>query len=93
MVLQNITRNDREYFYHTTALSVDDCVAKCYANEFCFSAGFQPSDQHASNPCLFSYRSAYGCSYRSLTATYPDNSRQVIAECIKCNGAEVAGIG
>ena len=39
------TRDPREYYFHTTATSVMDCIQKCFVkSEFCYSVGYSPGN-------------------------------------------------
>uniref|UniRef100_A0A915L4A3 Apple domain-containing protein n=1 Tax=Romanomermis culicivorax TaxID=13658 RepID=A0A915L4A3_ROMCU len=67
--------DQRDVFQEKTARTMEDCVRKCYANNYCFSAMFAPGEgsrdeQHGQ--CRFAFFPGYNCSTRTTTTVHLD---------------------
>lgn len=76
--------DNREIYTRLKASNVNDCVRKCYADDFCFSALFTPKQAPEEADCLLSYISGFNCTRKRLTSTYSDNSQAAVLECLRC---------
>jgi len=86
--------DSRDVFSRSDVQSMEECVAKCYSNEFCFSCQYVPTMRIVENEtltksgaqCRLSYISAFNCTRKKLNQAYQLSQLPATAECIRCPG-------
>uniref|UniRef100_A0A914V2P7 Apple domain-containing protein n=1 Tax=Plectus sambesii TaxID=2011161 RepID=A0A914V2P7_9BILA len=80
----NETGTGRDLYVEVFANDLQDCIHRCFGNEFCYSLSYD--QRRNSAPCHLYYYSAYNCSFRELVLakdiTYSGGS--ITVDCLRC---------
>uniref|UniRef100_A0A1I7XII8 Apple domain-containing protein n=1 Tax=Heterorhabditis bacteriophora TaxID=37862 RepID=A0A1I7XII8_HETBA len=82
-VNESATNRAPYIFVELKSIDLQDCIFKCFGNQFCYSLKY---DHNSVEPCSLFYFSAYNCSNQNLVKadTVKYNGKAITIDCLRC---------